>query len=97
MKKNDNYANDVARVALADALQKVLGEDALRVASNKVALAFRNELGNEFFYVVSVSVPKGSRDGEAYDGRAEADNYAFKLSEKAKQKAKREQKTKVKE
>ena len=66
------------------------------MASNKVAMPFVNELGNEFFFVLTVSVPKGSRDGEPFDGRAEAEDFAFKTAEKVKQAEKRQAKKNVK-
>lgn len=93
MRKTDKMVNDVARNGMVNALEQVLqanDTEVLKIASNKLAVPFRNELGNEFYFVFTVSVPKGSRDGEAYDGRAEAEDYAFKMNEKAKQKAKRE-------
>ena len=93
MRKTDKMVNDVARDGMVKALEQVLqanGTEVLKVASNKLAVPFKNELGNEFFFVFTVSVPKGSRDDEAFDGRVEAADFAFRQNEKAKQKAKRE-------
>lgn len=93
MKQTDAKVNDKARVNFVETLEgafKAQGSEVLRVASNKLALPFVNELGNEYFLVLTVSVPKGSRDGELFDGRAEAVDYAFRLDEKAKQVEKRE-------
>lgn len=92
MKQTDAKVNDKARVNFVETLEgafKAQGSEVLRVASNKLAMPFVNELGNEFFLVLTVSVPKGSRDGEPFDGRAEAKDFAFRLAEKAKQAEKR--------
>ena len=52
--------------------------------------------GNEFYIVVTVSIPKGEAygKGEEYDGYSMAESYKMKLEE---QKAKAEQKAKEKE
>lgn len=102
-KITDTSANNKAREQFTEMLSAVLGQSGLeveRVASHKIAFPFKNEAGNDFWAVVTVSVPKGSRDGEAFDGIAEAEDYRFKLSEKAKlaekRKAEKEAKTKAK-
>lgn len=66
------------------------GEDTLRVGSNEIAIPKVNENGTEIFITIKVSVPTGSRDGDAYDGYALAEEYVRKVAEKeqkAKQKA----------
>lgn len=102
-KITDTAANSKAREQFTEMLQTVLihsGLEVVQIASHKVAFPFKNEAGNDFWAVVTVSVPKGSRDGEAFDGIAEAEDFQFKLSEKAKQvekrKAEREAKAKAK-
>ena len=41
-----------------------------------------DELGNECFLTVTVQIPKGSRDGDPYDGYAEAENYRLETKRK---------------
>lgn len=60
-----------------------LEEEILVVASNEFAIPCLDEQGNDSFLTIKFSVPTGSRDGEAYDGYAMADEYASKLAEKA--------------
>lgn len=65
-------------------------EEVLIIASNKIALPCVDELGNETFVVFTCTIPSGSRDGEAFDGYAEAEDYTRKCAEKenkAKEKA----------
>lgn len=70
------------------------GEDVLRVKSNEISIPFVTEDGEEGYYVLTVKIPTGSRDGDAYDGYAEAEDYALKLKEKA-EKAKEKAKAKA--
>ena len=71
-------------------------EDVLRVASNKIAYPTTDTEGNEFYIVITVSIPKGEAygKGEEYDGYSMAESYKMKCEE---QKAKAEQKAKEKE
>ena len=66
------------------------GEEVLRVASNEIALPTVDEDGNEKFVVITVKVPTGSRDGDAYDGYAMRDDYDLKQIEKTEKAKKRE-------
>ena len=59
------------------------GEDALRVSSNEVAIPVVGSDGNEDFVIFTVKVPIGSRDGEAYDGYAMAEDFKLKQDSKA--------------
>lgn len=96
-KLTENKANDKARLSFTEALMTVFSaseQNVLRVASNKLAIPFVNELGSQKWYVVTITVPKGTRDGDPYDGVAEAEDYAFRLAEK--EKAKEKVKTKAK-
>lgn len=61
-----------------------------QTASNAFAFMFVNDNGDEGTAKITVSFPKGSRDGEPYDYDAEADEYAAKLERQAKQKEKAE-------
>ena len=55
-----------------------------RTASNSFAFMFVNDNGDEGTVKITVSFPKGSRDGEPYDYDAEADEYIMKLENKKK-------------
>ena len=83
------------------------GEEVLRVGSNEIALPVLDSEDNEKWLVVTFKVPTGSRDGDAYDGYAMAQDYEMKCAERvakaeakaqkaAKDKAKREAKAKEK-
>lgn len=60
------------------------GEEILITASNELTMPWADAEGNEGYIVLTFKVPTGSRDGTAYDGHAEAKNYAYDLEEKAK-------------
>ena len=83
------------------------GEEVLRVGSNEIALPVVDEDGNEKWLVLTFKVPTGSREGDAYDGYAMAEDFKMKCEDKerkakekaekaAKDKAKREAKAKEK-
>lgn len=58
-------------------------EEVLRVGSNELALPCLDDEGNEKFIVVTVKVPTGSRDGDAYDGYSMAEDWSIKCKSKA--------------
>lgn len=65
-------------------------EEILQTNSNELCLPWVDDEGKEGYITITFRIPKGSRDGEAYDGYAIAQDYAFKVSEKerlAKEKA----------
>ena len=66
------------------------GEDVQQTKTGTVMFPAIDELGNECFLTVTVQVPKGSRDGEAYDGYAEATNYQLETKQKQKEKLAKE-------
>ena len=78
-------------------------EEVLRVGSNELALPCLDEDGNEKFIVVTIKVPTGSRDGDAYDGYSMAEDWEIKCKnkeetakKKAEEKAKKIEKDKKK-
>lgn len=73
---------------------KASGEDALRVSSNELAIPVVGSDGSEDFVIFTVKVPIGSRDGEAYDGYAIAEDFKLKQDSKA---AKRAEQARAKE
>ena len=67
---------------ISDAL-RANGEEVLVVGSNEIAFPCVDGEGNDEYLVVTVKVPKGSRDGEPYDGHEVARDYEFRCAEKA--------------
>lgn len=66
------------------------GEDVQQTKTGTVMFPAVDELGNECFLTVTVQIPKGSRDGEAYDGYAEAENYRLETKAKQEEKIRKE-------
>jgi hypothetical protein len=78
---------------------KDLDEEVLRTASNEFAIPVVDAEGGEHFLVVTLKIPSGSRDGDAYDGYAVAEDYAMKCAErkaKAEEKARKDAERKAK-
>ena len=63
-------------------------EEVLRVGSNELAIPVVDGEGEEQYIVFKIQVPTGSRDGDAYDGYAMAEDYAMKQRDKAEKAAK---------
>lgn len=63
------------------------GWDVLQVKSNELSIPVVDKNGDEHYINIKISVPKGSRDGDEYDGYAEAEEYQFKQREKMKKEA----------
>lgn len=57
--------------------------EVLKVGSAEMAVPVLDKNGNEEWLVVTLKVPTGSRDGDAYDGYALAQDYEMKQAEKA--------------
>lgn len=57
-------------------------EEVLITGSNEFAVPCVDSEGNDEFIVVTVKVPTGSRDGDAYDGYSMAEDYSMKMAEK---------------
>ena len=78
---------------------EIQGEEVLQTASNEFAVPVVDAEGGEHFIVVTVKVPTGSRDGDAYDGYAVAQDYTMKCEErkaKAEEKARKDAERKAK-
>lgn len=71
------YYEAVAAVFTSDNLE------VLRTGSAEMAVPVLDANGDEEWLVVTLKVPTGSRDGDAYDGYALAQEYAQKQAEKA--------------
>ena len=110
MAKTAKVLNEEIKVRFLDGVADHLtqcGEEVLRVGSNEIALPVVDNENNEKWLVLTFKVPTGSRDGDAYDGYAMAEDYKMKCENKerkakekaekaAKDKAKREAKAKEK-
>ena len=59
------------------------GEEVLLTSSSEFALPCVDSEGNDEFIVLTFKVPTGSRDGEAYDGYAMAEDFKMKQTAKA--------------
>lgn len=59
------------------------GEEILQVGSNEFAIPCVDSEGNDEYMVITFKVPTGSRDGEAYDGYALAEDFKMKTEAKA--------------
>lgn len=110
-KKNDTFRTNIMN-EFRDMLVENMGEDCLTIGSNKYAIPFVDEDGNEKWLTVTFTVPKGTRDGDEFDGYSMQEEYEMKCKEKAerakkaaeekakkiaKAKAEREAKAKAKE
>lgn len=74
-------------------------EEVLRTASNEIAIPVVDRENNDRYIVITVKVPTGSRDGDAYDGYAVAQDYTMKCEErkaKAEEKARKDAERKSK-
>ena len=110
MAKTAKVLNEEIKVRFLDGIVDHLtdvGEEVLRVGSNEIALPVVDSENNEKWLVLTFKVPTGSRDGDAYDGYAMAEDFKMKCEDKerkakekaekaAKDKAKRETKAKEK-
>ena len=67
--------------------------DVLQTGSQELCLPVVGEEGEEGYLVLTFKVPQGSRDGDAYDGYAVAEEYRMKVEKnKAKAQASAEKK-----
>lgn len=102
MASNTKQLCDNLRAQWFDTFKNFLegqGEEVLQTASNELAIPVVDTEGGEHFIVVTVKVPTGSRDGDAYDGYAVAQDYTMKCEErkaKAEEKARKDAERKAK-
>ena len=78
--------NDKLRAKWVEALRKTLadmGEEVLVTASNELCIPAVDEAGEDQYVCFTVKIPTGSRDGDAYDGYAMAQDYAMKCADNA--------------
>ena len=78
--------NDALRAQWTEKLKEWLagiGEEVLRTGANELAFPVVDGEGEDNAVVITVKIPVGSRDGDAYDPYAMAEDYAIKQREKA--------------
>lgn len=77
-------ANDALRAKYIALVAEKFGvdEDVLRTGSGQIAFPTVDDEGEDNWIVITVQVPSGSRDGDAYDGYSLAEEYATKQAEK---------------
>lgn len=90
-KQRDNFLEKLRPV-----ITEVFDSDVFYVGSGILAMPGVDEDGNEFFYKIQVSIPRGRRNGEGgyepWDAYADKEEYDFKISEAAAKKAAKEEK-----
>lgn len=62
---------------------KALDLETLRTGSAEISVPVLDKDQNEEWLVITLKVPTGTRDGDAYDGYAMAQDYAMKQEAKA--------------
>lgn len=77
---------------LSEAIQR-RGDETLQTASNEIAVPVVDGEGGEHFIVLTVKIPTGSHDGDAYDGYAAAEDYTMKCESKRAKALERERKS----
>ena len=95
MARTQKSLNDELR---AQYLERVLAclsqeDEVLMVGANELAVPVVDADGCEKWIVLAVKVPTGSRDGDAYDGYAMAEDYRMRQADKAAKAAERARKT----
>ena len=95
MAKTQKSLNDELRAMYLERVHACLSQEdeVLVVGANELAVPVVDADGNEKWIVLAVKVPTGSRDGDAYDGYAMAQDYAMRQTTKAAKQAERERKT----
>ena len=95
MAKTQKSLNDELRALWVQRVNDCLSQEdeVLVVGANELAVPVVDTDGNEKWIVLTIKVPTGSRDGDAYDGYTMAEDYQLKLTNKAAKAAERERKT----
>jgi hypothetical protein len=92
----NNQANEKYRNALVEKLMDFFKSEqggqewVVQVANNAFGFPFVNENGSDEIVKITVSIPKGDRDGNPYDLDAEGEDYRKAVEKKAEIKAKQE-------
>lgn len=79
---------DAVRTNVLESISSYLteqGNEILRTGSQEIALPIvSDDHEDEGWLVITFKIPKGSRDGEAYDGYGMAEDYKIKQDNKTK-------------
>ena len=95
MAKTQKSLNDELRAMYLERVHACLSQEdeVLVVGANELAVPVVDTDGNEKWIVLTVKVPTGTRDGDAYDGYAMAEDYCLRQKDRAAKAAERERKT----
>ena len=96
MASNVKQLREAIKEEWRDFLEEVIqrrGDETLRTASNEIAIPVVDAEGGEHFVVLTVKIPTGSRDGDAYDGYAVAEDYTMRCETKRAKALERERKS----
>ena len=95
MAKTQKSLNDKLRAMYLERVHTCLSaeDEVLVVGANELAVPVVDADGNEKWIVLTVKVPTGSRDGDAYDGYAMAEDYRMRQTAKTEKAAERARKT----
>ena len=88
---NERYRNQIV-AKLMEFFQSEQGgqEWVVQVANNAFGFPFVNDNGSDEIVKITVSIPKGDRDGNPYDLDAEGEDYRLAVQKKAEIQAKKE-------
>ena len=92
MAMTEKRARDMKRDAIAQTVYELieqLGEEVMWTKSNELCFPCVDELDNEQFARITISIPTGSK-GDPYDGYALAEDYKMKQAMKAEKAAVKE-------
>ena len=89
---NERYRNNLV-AKLMEFFQSEEGgqEWVVQVANNAFGFPFVNDNGSDEIVKITISIPKGDRDGNPYDLDAEGESYQMTVKKKAEIKAKQEE------
>ena len=95
MAKTQKSLNDELRALYLERVHACLSQEdeVLVVGANELAVPVVDTDGNEKWIVLTVKVPTGTRDGDAYDGYSMAEDYRMRQADKAAKAAERARKT----
>ena len=95
MARTQKSLNDELRALYLERVHACLSQEdeVLVVGANELAIPVVDADGCEKWIVLAVKVPTGSRDGDAYDGYAMAEDYCLRQKDKAAKAAERARKT----
>lgn len=95
-KVRDNFIEEVKA-----AFEEHFDAFCLIAGSGILALPGVDSEGNEFYYKIQISIPRGKRDGKGgyipWDAEHDAEQYQFEIEQKAEEKRKAEEKKKREE